>query len=102
MKRVVDVVNKKFYDNSYSVFNRRADQMISTLMFGSNLVVLEKKDQRHCYAEKTYIWPLKLAQDCPARNHSQDVLDDIRANNPMYELCGDIILERDTTDGRSE
>ena len=89
-KQVVDVVNKKFFDNTYTVFGKM-DQFIASVSFGSNLIVLEKKDQRHCFSERTYIWPKRLAEDCPARQQDSAVM----RGSPMHKFCGDRILQRD-------
>ena len=89
-KDMVDVVNKKFYDNTYHVF-AMVDQLVATIAFGSNLIVLEKKDERHCRGEKLYIWPQRLAQDCPARKQKGSVMK----GSPMHKFCGDAILKTD-------
>jgi len=68
-KLLVDVVNKKFYDNTYTVFGQ-VDHWIATIGFMSNMIILTKKDKSHCFAEKYYIWKNRLADDCPAQTQS--------------------------------
>ena len=89
-KNVVDVVNKKFYDNTYHVFGM-VDQLVATVAFGSNLIVLEKKDKRHCRGESLYVWRSRLAKDSPASTQGATVLK----GSPMHKLCGDAILRID-------
>lgn len=60
------VVNRKFIDNDFTVFGR-VDQWVATITFGSNIVIIEKKDADDCPSETTYTWPTKLSTDCPAR-----------------------------------
>eukprot|EP00977_Amphora_coffeiformis_P003404 scaffold630_cov174-Amphora_coffeaeformis.AAC.24 len=96
-KSVVDVVNKKFYDNSYKVFGM-VDQLVATVSFGSNLIVLEKKDHRHCFSERPYIWRKRLADDCPAKRQKGNTMK----GSPMHKLCGDSILKTDKENSRQE
>ncbi|CAB9497215.1 2''-O-methyltransferase [Seminavis robusta] len=58
-KQLVDVVNKKFHDNTYTVFGP-VDQLVSTVGFGSNVIFLEKKTREHCWNERPYVWPDRL------------------------------------------
>jgi hypothetical protein len=58
-KAVVDVVNKKFHDNTYTVFGQ-VDHLISIIGFGSNVIFLEKKTLDHCLNERHYVWPDRL------------------------------------------
>merc|ERR1719324_1881852 len=66
-RRAVNVVNKKFYDNTYSV-QGDVDHWIKTITFAMNLVILQKKDKADCVTEDFYVWPGNLADDCPARS----------------------------------
>ena len=68
-KDVVDVINKKFHDNTYTVFGQ-VDHLISLIGFGSNVIFLEKKTQEHCINERPYVWPKTLAG--PARTQPLD------------------------------
>lgn len=68
-KEVVDVVNKKFHDNTFTVFGQ-VDQLISTIAFGSNVIFMEKKTKEHCWNERPYIWPNRL--DGPAKDQALD------------------------------
>lgn len=63
------VVNRKFIDNDLSVFGN-VDQWVSTITFGSNIVIIEKKDADDCPSEKIYTWPARLSHDCLARKQS--------------------------------
>lgn len=63
------VVNRKFIDNDLSVFGN-VDQWVSTITFGSNVVIIEKKDTDDCPSEKIYTWPERLSNDCPAKKQS--------------------------------
>ena len=69
-KKVVDVVNKKFYDNDYVVFGS-VDHWIQQLTFVSNAIILLKKDRADCLYEEAYTWPHNLAADCPAREQKE-------------------------------
>jgi hypothetical protein len=84
-------VNKKFFDNSYTVFGP-VDHWVATLGFMSNLIILTKKDKSHCFAELQYIWPKNLANDCPARKQPVESI----SHSPMVAYCGDRIVQRDT------
>mmetsp|Transcript_92958 Transcript_92958/g.170503 ORF Transcript_92958/g.170503 Transcript_92958/m.170503 type:complete len:471 (+) Transcript_92958:80-1492(+) len=68
-REVVHVVNRKFYDNNYTVI-AEADSLIKSLTFVMNLVILHKKAQVDCVTETFYVWPDRLADDCPARSQS--------------------------------
>jgi hypothetical protein len=89
-KQLVDVVNKKFFDNSFTVFGP-VDHWIATVGFMSNLIILTKKDKSHCFAEMQYVWPERLADDCPAAQQPIEVIK----SSPMVEYCGDHIVRRD-------
>ena len=89
-KQVVDVINKKFYDNTYTVFGP-VDQLISTMTFGSNMIVLLKKDASDCRAEAHYTWPKRLCDECPAGKQDVNVL----SGSLMEKACGPSILRRD-------
>ena len=88
-------MNKKFYDNTYTVFGP-VDHWIATMTFMSNLIILTKKDQSHCLAELQYIWPNRLANDCPAwALKSTSKITSILPTSPMISYCGKQILQRD-------
>lgn len=65
MVGLTQVVNRKFIDNGLSVFGD-VDKWISTITFGSNIVIIEKKDADDCPSEKIYTWPKRLSRDCLA------------------------------------
>lgn len=65
MQRLAEVVNKKYIDNDMTVFGK-VDHWVKSIMFGSNIVVLQKKDEHDCFSENLYTWPERLAKDCPA------------------------------------
>lgn len=65
MQRLTEVVNKKFIDNDRTVFGS-VDHWVKSIMFGSNIVILQKKDEQDCFSENLYTWPNRLANDCPA------------------------------------
>jgi len=90
-KQLVDVVNKKFFDNSYTVFGP-VDHWVATVSFLSNLIILTKKDAYHCYNELQYIWPRSLADDCPAKKQSVNSIQ----KSPMVAYCGKNIIQRDS------
>jgi len=58
-KQVVDVVNRKFHDNKFSVFGS-VDHWIKSVSFYQNMIVLEKKDERDRPYDAHYIWPRSL------------------------------------------
>jgi hypothetical protein len=80
LKNVVDVVNKKFHDNTYVEFGP-VDQLVSLISFGSNVIFLEKKTKEHCINERPYVWPDRLVG--PAR--SQPV--DANKGSLIHEFC---------------
>lgn len=65
MQRLAEVVNKKFIDNDITVFGN-VDHWVKSIMFGSNIVMLQKKDEQDCFSEDLYTWPHLLANNCPA------------------------------------
>lgn len=66
-KSVVDVVNKKFFDNTHVVFGL-VDHWIQQLTFASNVIFILKKGHADCESEADYLWAQeRLAFDCPAR-----------------------------------
>jgi hypothetical protein len=88
-KDVVHVINKKFHDNTFTVFGQ-VDQLIATICFGSNVVFIEKKTTEHCWNERPYIWPEYLAG--PAK--SQPV--NANAGSLIHKFCKGIdIFQRD-------
>ena len=72
-KNVVDVINKKFYDNSHTIFGS-VDHWIQQLAFAQNLIFIQKKSKRDCIHEVQYKWPSRLSTDCPAngKNNFKD------------------------------
>lgn len=76
------IVNRKFFDNTYTVFGE-VDHWIATIGFMSNLIILTKKDESHCRAEIGYIWPERLADDCPAKTQSDRTI----AASPVKKYC---------------
>lgn len=66
-KKVVDVVNRKFYDQQYRVFGV-VDHLIQQLTFTQNAIILVKISSSDCLYAADYIWPHNLAADCPARD----------------------------------
>jgi hypothetical protein len=96
-KAMVDVINKKFYDNTATVFGP-VDHLVATMTFGSNLIVLKKKDVTHCFGESLYVWPAKLADDCPAKSQNGNILQ----GSSMHKMCGDHILVRDKPNARNK
>jgi len=71
LQSLTEVVNKKFIDNDLRVFGD-VDHWIRTITFGSNIVIMQKKDRLDCYSENLYTWPDKLAKDCKAREQSSE------------------------------
>jgi len=65
-KNVVDVVNKKFFNHKYTVFGKM-DHWIQQISFASNVILMLKKGKADCIFETDYLWPDRLAEDCPAR-----------------------------------
>lgn len=61
----------------------------------SNLIILTKKDASHCYSELQYMWPDKLADDCPARTQPVNVVDSSSSSSPLVAYCGRQIINRD-------
>lgn len=83
------VVNRKFIDNGLSVFGN-VDQWVSTITFGSNIVIIEKKDANDCPSERIYTWPTLLSDDCPAKK--QRSLS--RKSFGLAQYCGKRQLRR--------
>lgn len=79
LKKVIDVVNKKFIDNDLVAMGE-VDHWVASITFGSNVVILEKKDESHCIAEVAYTWPGRLSNDCRARNQKY-------VHNKVTEFC---------------
>lgn len=60
-KQMVDVVNRKFHDNKFSVFGR-VDHWVKSISFYQNVIILEKKDERDRPYDAHYIWPHSLKE----------------------------------------
>ena len=102
------IVNKKLYDNTYTVFGPD-DHWVATKGFVSNSVILTKKDKSHCFAELQYVRPQRLAEDCTAQyqNSTTTITTTTTTtrvattstpsptNGPMVQYCGTQILQRD-------
>ena len=69
LQSLVEVVNKKFIDNDLRVFGD-VDHWVKSITFGSNIVIMQKKDHLDCSSETLYTWPDKLSEDCNAREQS--------------------------------
>lgn len=74
MQRLTEVVNKKFIDNDKTVFGS-VDHWVKSIGFGSNIVMLQKKDEQDCYSENLYTWPHYLSKDCQSS---------VQANSGIY------------------
>lgn len=90
-REVVNVVNKKFYDNKYKVMGD-VDHWVKTITFAMNLVILQKKDVGDCRTEDFYIWPEVLPKDSPARtqgvqNEEPEGPPQIGYSSPLDEFC---------------
>ena len=68
-KRMVDVVNRKFHDNTHNVTGP-ADFWIQSVSFAQNIIVLRKKDSRDAPYDAHYMWPHKLRP--PARDQGDE------------------------------
>ena len=66
-----EVVNKKFIDNNLRVFGD-VDHWVKMISFGSNIVLMQKKDHLDCASENLYTWPSNLSPDCNAREQNSD------------------------------
>jgi hypothetical protein len=71
MQLLSEVVNKKFIDNNLRVFGD-VDHWVKMITFGSNIVLMQKKDHLDCASENLYTWPSNLSPDCKAREQNSD------------------------------
>jgi hypothetical protein len=81
-KEVVHVINKKFHDNTFTVFGQ-VDQLIATICFGSNVIIMEKKTMEHCWNERPYMWPQQLNDGSPAKEQPEDA----NAGSLIHKFC---------------
>jgi len=83
-KKVVDVINKKFFDNSYSVFGS-VDHWIQQISFAQNLIFIRKKSMKDCIHEVKYRWSKRLSSDCPANRRNN--FKDQRLDRDLKLMC---------------
>lgn len=67
-KQMVDVINRKFHDNKFSVFGID-DYWIKGISFYQNMIVLEKKDERDRPYDAHYIWSGKLNEPASSQGN---------------------------------